>query len=132
MSEAELFEQCLATAGHIVASYRAQANGDPQNKGGGNGAAIAEQKAAREQSAEQFKIQMAMMLKQQKEAANIQTPTILPAAPPARTDEQTVEAARDQSRNARRRFSFNSARMAGAQSKPLGQSTTLGGFTASL
>lgn len=131
MTDAELFDQCLKTAGGIVASYRAQAPAgcDPENKGGGNGAAIEEQRKAREQSAQQFALQMKMMQQQAKMASQVETPTILPAAPPQRTDEQTIEAARDQSRNAKRRFSFNSARMAGAtQPQALGASTTLGGY----
>jgi hypothetical protein len=99
-------------------------------KGGGNDAAIAEQKASREQSAKQFAIQMAMMKKQQEAAASIQTPTIapiLPASPPQRTDESTIEASRDAKRSAARRFSFSSARMAGSNRQPMGGNVVLGG-----
>lgn len=131
MTDAELFDQCLVSARGIVASYRekAPAGCDPENKGGGNGAAIEEQRKAREQSAQQFAIQMKMMQQQAKMASQVKTPTILPAAPPQRTDEQTIEAARDQKRNAGRRFSFASTRMAGAsEGRTLGASTTLGGY----
>lgn len=133
MTDAELFEQCLKAADGIVASYRAQAPAgcDPQNKGGGNNSeAIAEQRKAREQSAKQFALQMKMMKQQAEMASSVEAPVILPAAPPQRTNEQTVEAGRDQARTAKNRFSFAAARMAGSSKATLGQSTTLGGFKA--
>lgn len=138
MTEADLFDQCLAQAAGIVSSYRARAHGDPQNKGGAHAAqrnALAEQRAAREQSAEQFKIQMAMMAEQQAaaEANRIKIPTPLPAAPPQNTNDATIDAARDQKRTAQRRFSFNSARMASNSSnssQTLGAQPVLGGYKA--
>lgn len=95
---------------------------------GDNSAAIAEQKAGRLQSAEQFRIQMGLLAKQAALAAEVKTPTILPAAPPTQTNDGTIEAARDQQRNAARRFSISSTRIAGSNAPRLGQSTVLGGF----
>lgn len=97
------------------------------HKGGDNGAAIREQKLARQQSAKQFAIQMELMAKQAAMAASVKTPVILPAAPPQQTSDATLEAARDQRRQAGRRFSFSSARMAGSQGSKLGGSMVLGG-----
>lgn len=98
------------------------------HKGGGNQeAALAESRAGRLQSAHQFQIQMALAAKQQEEAAKVKAPVILPPSPAQRTDETTLEAARDQSRNAKRRFSFASTRTTGANAQTLGGSTVLGG-----
>lgn len=94
-------------------------------KGGNQDAAIAEQRAARAQSAGQFKIQMQMMAAQAKAAAQVKVPVIRPADPPAQTSDATIEAARDQKRQAGRRFGFASARMAGSNS--LGSQPVLGG-----
>ncbi len=123
------FSACLEAARLIVSRYRAEAPADcdPQCKGGDNGAAIKEQRLAREQSAKQFKVQMMMMARQAEAAASVKTPQILPAAPPQQTNDATIEAARDQKRNSARRFSFNSARMAGSNANKLGGSTVLGG-----
>jgi len=97
-------------------------------KGGDNGAALQEQRLAREQAAKQFKIQMMMMARQAEMAAAVKPPVILPAAPPQQTSDATLEAARDQKRNAGRRFSFSSARMAGSNgAQKLGGSMVLGG-----
>lgn len=79
-------------------------------------AALEEQKNARAQSAAQFAVQMKLMQQQMKSANQVEIPKVLPASPPNRESEQTLAASQDQRRAAGRRFSFNSARMAGKSS----------------
>lgn len=105
------------------------------HKGGGSGAALAEQKKARQESARQFawtksfqSAQMKMAKQQADAAASYQIPTP-PAAPT--TDSLTTDAAGlEMARNAKRRFGIQKTIVAGETYRPtLGVRSGLGGMT---
>jgi hypothetical protein len=73
-------------------------------KGGDNGAALAEQKKARKQSADQFAQQMRITEKQMELAASVETPQLKPASPVPSMGLDTKEAGWQARRAARRRF----------------------------
>ncbi len=82
-------------------------------KGGDNSAAIAEQKKARRQSAQQFEQQMMLAERQFKASQEIKTPEILPASPVPFQGIDTREAGRNMRRQARRRFGAGKTVFAG-------------------
>ena len=92
-------------------------------KGGDNSGAIAEQQAARKQSAEQFAIQMRLQMQQAKLAAAVKPPVIYPVAAPQTVDQNTLDQRREAARQAQRRFSFQTTMNPGT----LGGSPVTGG-----
>ena len=72
--------------------------------GGGSAAAIEEQKAARLQSAAQFKEQMALMRQQYEDAQNIKTPVYAPAAPASAGSQDVYTAGLQARMRQQRRF----------------------------
>jgi len=97
--------------------------------GGNNDAAIAEQKAARKQSADQFAVSTALQLKQMQAAANVKPVTINPTAAPQTTDQNTLDQRREVARQSNRRFSYQST-MGAAGTQTLGGATAFGGAKA--
>lgn len=95
-------------------------------KGGGSGAAVAEQKKARKTSEKQFKKQMKEMEKQREAAESVKTPRFLPAAPAASMSEDVDEAGRDLRRRNRRRFGVGQTTLAGESQSVLGGAVPLG------
>jgi len=94
-------------------------------KGGDNGAAIAEQKRARKQSAQQFATQMQFAQEQLKASKEVKIPEAKPASPVPSMGIDTKSAGRDFRRNARRRFKTVYAGGGGATPAP-----SLGGAVA--
>ncbi len=74
------------------------------HKGADSGAAIREQRLAREQSAAQFRQQMVLMRQQYEDAQRVTTPVYAPAAPMASGSPDVREAMLEAQRNAKRRF----------------------------
>lgn len=81
------------------------------HKGGGNGAAIEEQRAARLQSAAQFKEQMALMRQQYEDAQKVKTPAYVPASAPQEGSPDVVNAGMEMRRRMQRRFGSAATRM---------------------
>lgn len=73
-------------------------------KGADNGAAIAEQRAARLQSASQFAEQMGLMRQQYADAQKVKTPKYAPAAPAAAGNSDVYTAGLEMRRRMSRRF----------------------------
>lgn len=94
-------------------------------KGGDNGAALAEQKKARKQSANQFAEQMRLAEKQMALSAEITTPEIKPASPVPSMGVDTKEAGWQARRASRRRFGTGRTVFAGESATP-----SLGGAVA--
>lgn len=81
-------------------------------KGASGGAAIREQRLAREQSAQQFAQQMALQQKQFDAAQAIKPVTFAPASPLATGEPDTYNAGLDAKRAQRRRFGPSATRIA--------------------
>ena len=73
-------------------------------KGGDSGAAIKEQRLAREQSAAQFAEQMGLMKQQYEDAQKVKTPTYAPASPVAANSPDAYMAGLEARRRQQRRF----------------------------
>lgn len=73
-------------------------------KGADQGAAIAEQRKAREQSAAQFAEQMGLMRQQYQDAQKVKPVTYAPAAPPAAASPDVYRAGMEARRRQQRRF----------------------------
>lgn len=73
-------------------------------KGADQGAAIKEQKLAREQSAQQFAEQMGLMKQQYVDAQKVKTPTYAPASPTASNSPDAYMAGIEARRRQQRRF----------------------------
>lgn len=84
------------------------------HKGGGSGAAVQEQRLAREQSASQFAEQMALMKQQYADAQKVKTPTYRAAAPAAFRSPETYAAQLEQRRRMQRRFGSQATRIVSA------------------
>jgi hypothetical protein len=73
-------------------------------KGADTSAAVKEQQLARQQSAAQFKEQMALMRQQYADAQNVKPPVYAPAAPVANGSPDVYDAGLEARRAAKRRF----------------------------
>lgn len=74
------------------------------HKGTDSGAAVAEQRAARLQSAQQFAEQMGLMRQQYADAQKVKTPKYSPAAPAASNSPDVYAAGLEMRRRMQRRF----------------------------
>lgn len=88
-------------------------------KGADSGAAVKEQRLAREQSAAQFKEQMALMRLQYEEARKIKPPVYAPAAPMASASPDVFHAGLEAQRAAKRRFGSAATNITARNSRPL-------------
>ncbi len=89
-------------------------------KGADQGPALHQQQLALQQSAQQFKLQMAFMQKQAQAAAQVQAPTFQPPAPPQTVDQNTLDQQRDLARAQARRFGFQATTLPGPGTTPAG------------
>jgi hypothetical protein len=87
-------------------------------KGADNGAAIKEQRLAREQSAAQFKEQMALMRQQYEDAQKVKPPVYAPAAPLASASPDAYNAGLDAQRAAKRRFGSAATNLSALRYRP--------------
>jgi hypothetical protein len=93
-------------------------------KGGGSGAAVAEQRLAREQSAAQFREQMALMRQQYEDSKKVKTPVYAPASPAVRAGAEVYAAGMQARIRQQRRFGSAATRLfrplAGGATPPAG------------